>query len=94
MADELTITSGRRCISYNAKLPGAVSGSYHVKGLAIDVLVPDEVYRQDLINAAQACDFHGFGYGSDYQHMDLRANPSKWDYDSSNNPIPHNDVLK
>lgn len=73
--------SGDRTISRNEKIGGA-KGSYHLKGLAID-LVYDSL--QELWLAAQAASSDTWGFGGVevdltnlHLHLDLRPLEKKW----------------
>ncbi|MFA5630330.1 MAG: D-Ala-D-Ala carboxypeptidase family metallohydrolase [Porticoccaceae bacterium] len=69
----ITITSGCRCASHNAKVNGA-KGSQHMLGRAADIKVadtsPKDVY--DYLTAAYP-DVYGFGLYPTFTHVDTRS---------------------
>jgi hypothetical protein len=78
----ITITSGYRSKSYNAKIGGAPN-SYHTSGQAIDFLVkglsPENVQMKlDSIHKG------GLEYAPSWTHIDIRSNILRFD---SNNKV-------
>jgi uncharacterized protein YcbK (DUF882 family) len=76
----VTITSGCRCASYNAKLGGA-RNSQHLYGRAADIKVegatPAQVYR--FLTESYPNRF-GFGLYSGWIHTDTRSGgPARWE---------------
>lgn len=67
----LVITSGYRCPSHN-KAEGGAPNSYHVKGMAADVVVPEGSTGEELAQAAKELGFTGIGVYSSFVHMDVR----------------------
>lgn len=76
----VTITSGFRCLKYNASI-GSSDGSQHPKGTAVDFQVKDvspkevQAFLDDLLAGR-----FGLGYGSNFTHLDVRAKPARFDY--------------
>lgn len=77
----VTVTSGYRTVSYNAKTDGSSSKSQHCNGLAADIKVngysPATVaaYAETLLPSSG-----GIGIYSTFVHIDVRAKRSRWDY--------------
>lgn len=65
----LHIASGYRCQKHNKAVKGA-SGSYHMRGQAVDILLP-RVPMLQFLSAAFAVGFHGFGAYSNFIHLDI-----------------------
>jgi len=74
----VTITSGCRCQSHNARVGGA-RDSQHTKGLAADIavrgIVPSEVANY---LAGHYPDRYGLGRYPNWTHIDVRAGPVRW----------------
>lgn len=76
----LIITSGYRCPEHNAKIGGA-AGSYHVRGMAVDVSIKgftsQDIYK--LVAGAISLQFRGLelGHPKGMQviHLDIREEP-------------------
>ena len=66
------INSGYRCKEENHKV-GGVTGSYHLKGMAVDIHV-DDFSIFDLLLYAQEIDFTGIGFyeKKNFLHLDIR----------------------
>jgi hypothetical protein len=78
----LTITSGYRTSSYNAKIGGA-SGSVHVKGQAADIKISGvdpikiALYADSILGSKGGVELGSYGTDkSGYVHVDVRT--SKW----------------
>ena len=77
----LNITSGYRTVSYNAKIPGSASGSYHLYGMAADFTVSGvkasdvQAYLENIMPNTG-----GIGKATDYTHVDTRAEKARWTY--------------
>lgn len=77
----VTITSGYRTVSHNAKQKDASPKSQHLFGLAADIKVeghtPAEVYAyaETLLPGTG-----GIGIYNTFVHVDVRAVKSRWDY--------------
>ncbi len=75
------ITSGYRTEAQNA-LVGGVEGSSHTKGLAVDLLVADEVAGGKILLALAQAGFKRFGFYKDgHIHCDIdtgKPNPCYW----------------
>lgn len=71
----LKVTSGYRCEEHNAQIPGAVKNSYHTKGLAADILIPDHFHK------AISDRYHGklgIGFYNNRLHIDVRKGCARW----------------
>ena len=75
LGTSLKVTSGFRCETHNKEVDGAVASSYHVKGMAADILVPDH-YHNPLAAA-----YHGrlgIGFYTNRLHIDVRKGCARW----------------
>ena len=74
----ITITSGYRTVSYNAKIGGA-SGSYHTTGQAADIVISG-VKPIDIAKYAEGIGVLGIGcYNDDlFNHIDTRTSKFFW----------------
>lgn len=72
------VTSGYRCITYNARV-GGIKNSEHTKGNAADIKVstvtPNEVYKE----AAKVFNAGGVGKYNTFTHVDVGPNRYRWD---------------
>lgn len=73
---EITITSGYRCTSYNAKIGGA-TGSRHTKGQAADFFITG-VEPLKIAQYAESIGIKGIGLYDSFVHIDTRAAKSFW----------------
>ena len=77
----LTITSGFRCITHNAKVGGAAD-SQHTIGLAADVLCPEGWSPERFAKLAETVEVFrkgGIGIYPGRIHVDVRENgPARW----------------
>lgn len=73
----LVVASGARCAAYNRKVGGAL-GSYHVRGLAVDVMWPAYCAKEQLFGQAYREGFVGFGLYPSFVHLDLRDDRAFW----------------
>lgn len=73
----LRISSGHRCAIHNALVGGAPLSRH--KKLAFDIALAAHDPAQ-LLAAARAGGFSGFGFGQSFLHCDLRARPQHWFY--------------
>ena len=64
------ITSGYRCPKHNKEV-GGVKDSAHVSGLAVDITVPDNVARLNIIRGLIIAGFRRIGIGKDFIHADI-----------------------
>jgi len=75
----MTITSGIRCETHNAKIGGAQS-SKHITGMASDFKVkdtePEVVYRW---LDERYPDTYGLGLYNSWVHLDVRKGRARWD---------------
>lgn len=73
----LTINSASRCADYNASEGGAPA-SKHLTGEAFDIAI-GKTNRGDLLKAAGKVGFTGFGFGTNFLHVDT-GRKRFWDY--------------
>lgn len=77
----VTVTSGYRTVSYNAKVDSSSSKSQHMYGLAADIKVKGQTpaavaaYVETLLPGTG-----GIGIYGTFVHVDVRATKSRWDY--------------
>lgn len=64
------ITSGKRTPDHN-KAVGGVDNSSHVKGLAVDLRVPNSEARFKMVNALLLAGFKRIGMYSSHLHCDI-----------------------
>lgn len=64
------INSGYRNINHNAEVGGSPN-SYHLKGMAADIRVPD-LSPNDVADAARAAGFNGVIVYNTFVHVDIR----------------------
>ncbi len=64
------ITSGYRCPKHNREV-GGVKDSAHVLGLAVDIAVPDNVARLNILRGLIIAGFRRIGIGKDFIHADI-----------------------
>ena len=71
------INSGFRCKEEN-EMVGGVQGSYHLKGMAVDIHVKDYLLF-DLLLYAQELDFNGIGFyeKENFLHLDVRTDEKR-----------------
>ena len=73
----LTITSGIRCHSHNHNVGGS-AGSYHLRGEAADIVVPDEITEGMALRLYALADYLGlagvglYGGKTPRVHVDVR----------------------
>ena len=73
----LTVLSGARCPTYNATIQGSIAGDAHTLGLAVDVLITDDVNGRTLLaKLLQACFKRGI-----LRHGNGQANHNYWHFD-------------
>lgn len=76
LGEPMTMTSARRCLTYNASpAVGGVDSSAHVDGWAGDVSAVTSTYRKALIAAALRAGFNRIGVAKTFVHLD--CDPSK-----------------
>lgn len=71
----LKITSGYRCEEHNASTKGSAPNSYHVRGMAADILVPNHFH------GPLATIYHGrlgIGFYDNRLHVDVRSGCARW----------------
>jgi len=64
------ITSGYRCQKHNKKV-GGVKDSAHVKGLAVDIAVQNNITRLSILRGLIIAGFRRIGIGSNFIHVDI-----------------------
>lgn len=69
----IIITSGVRCIPYNASI-GGVDDSAHIFGYAVDILSSDSLTRFTLADIAFKIGFKRIGIAEDFIHLDMDPN--------------------
>lgn len=76
----LILSSVYRCPVHNANV-GGVLNSFHVQGVAADVLVPDGMTVRELAQIAEQCGADGIGryFSQGFVHVDTRGYPARWD---------------
>ena len=72
----VTINSAYRCSKHN-KAVGGVSGSYHTKGMAADIVVKG-VEPKAVAAYAESIGVKGIGLYDTFVHVDTRENKSFW----------------
>lgn len=70
------INSGYRCVTHNKRI-GGVSGSYHLKGMAADIMV-DGVEPAEVAKYAESIGVKGIGLYPTFVHVDTRPKKSFW----------------
>ena len=66
----IIITSGARCKKHNKEVGGSKTSS-HLKGLAIDIAIPDSTYRYNLVHALKTSGFTRIGQAKKFIHADI-----------------------
>ena len=72
----LSVTSGARCETHNRE-SGGKPGSWHLKGLAVDISCVDDEFRGEIIRLAGLLGFNGIGVAKTFIHLDLRPADEK-----------------
>jgi len=72
------VNSGNRCAKHNNQIGGA-PGSYHVKGMAADIVV-NGIPATDVYHylAFKYPDKYGIGRYKRWTHIDVREGPARW----------------
>lgn len=83
----IIINSGYRSASHNEKIGGA-SNSYHVKGMAADILIvglsPRMIHGQiQMLIDAGKMDQGGLGLYDTFVHYDIRGHFARWNYSTN-----------
>lgn len=77
--EPVRISGGNRCAAHNATIEGAAPGSYHVKGMAADIMVSrvraSEVYKYLTEKYPTK---YGIGLYSNRVHIDVRRQKARW----------------
>lgn len=74
----ITITSGYRTKAHNKRVGGS-KDSYHIKGLAVDMVPKGISLRKFFIKATKIKDVGGLGWYEDsHIHIDIRKNRLYW----------------
>lgn len=66
----MIVNCAYRCSKHNAEVAGS-KGSYHVKGEAIDIKIPNGAYRTDLVKLALSLGW-SVGIYKNFIHLDIR----------------------
>ncbi len=75
------ITSGYRSPHYNAKIPGAVKGSYHTRNKALDLVYfcsPEKAFNTALQLRREGFFRGGIGLYPTFIHLDTRGYAATW----------------
>lgn len=72
----VTITSGYRCSTHNKEVGGA-SKSYHMQGMAADIVIRDLTPAQ-VAETAELCGATGIGLYENFVHVDVRPDKYFW----------------
>lgn len=72
----VTITSGYRCPTHN-KAVGGATNSYHVQGMAADIIVKG-VSPAEVAKYAESIGMLGIGQYSNFTHVDTRSDKYYW----------------
>lgn len=76
LGERLVITSARRCKEHNEKI-GGVANSFHLRGMAVDLAVPNGAMAYRILYlAAVRHNFRGIGIGKTFVHLDTRESPT------------------
>lgn len=75
----VTITSGYRTASHNARLRNAVKNSKHLLGMAADIVVRG-VSHQRVQSYVDALGIGGVGFGKTFTHIDVVGEARRWTY--------------
>jgi uncharacterized protein YcbK (DUF882 family) len=67
---DLHFNSGYRCAVCN-KAAGGVPNSGHMRGVAVDIAVPDSNTRFRIVQGALKCSFRRIGIGKNFVHLDV-----------------------
>jgi len=70
------INSGYRTPEHNVRVGGSPK-SYHLRGMAADIVVPG-VVPGELAAAARKTGFRGIGIYNNFLHVDIRENNAEW----------------
>lgn len=73
----IKVSSGYRCETHNATVPGAVSGSQHPLGNAADVIIPNKYHQVISILVGKR---GGVGFYPDRLHIDCRGSKARWEH--------------
>ena len=73
----ISVLSGYRCPNHNAEVGGAKE-SYHMKGMAVDIRIPN-MSPGEVAKIAEQLGFNGIGLYDSFTHVDIRQQKSKWE---------------
>lgn len=93
----VNVNCGYRCPKHNAEV-GGEKNSYHVQGIAADIVIvgltPIQMFRQ----AEKISVFRNGGIGiypdNGFIHIDLRSMPTRWVYDHKKRKLDFEKFLK
>jgi uncharacterized protein YcbK (DUF882 family) len=71
------VDSGYRTVAHNASLEGAVDGSAHCSGLAVDLACRTSGQRMRLVELALKHDIRRIGIGKTFVHLDIDSTKPK-----------------
>lgn len=74
----VTITSGYRSAAYNATIKGSARNSYHVLGMAADIVVSGLSASSVYTRADASGLFGGIGRYSNFTHVDVGPRGRRW----------------
>ncbi len=75
LGSSIKITSGYRCEDHNDDVQGSVKNSYHTKGMAADILVPNHFHKAITDRYAGRL---GIGFYDNRLHVDVRKGCARW----------------
>ena len=81
----LQINSGHRTKEHNLSVGGAKM-SRHVFAMAVDISLHNISDKYELYRQAKKIGFTGFGFGSNFLHVDTRESPAHWFYGPKTKP--------
>lgn len=83
----IIVSSGYRCNKHNKAIGGAPR-SYHLKGMAADVMINGMTGKEIAHRAQTIQEFNGIGIGSIWAHVDVRPAPRvMWRYDAKGRKV-------
>ena len=85
-AKPIVIMSAFRCPSHNKDIPGSSESSWHMQGMALDIVALDPWWFTDgALGIIMDAGFRGIGRNADmtYLHLDVRLEPYFWRYEGT-----------
>lgn len=84
--EPIYINSSYRSKSYNLTIPGSASGSFHIKGMALDLSSKNTLdLQQHIINLYP--NIYGIGLYNTFTHFDIRDVKTHWNKKKSKDVI-------